>query len=36
MIASGATSFVEVGPGTVLQGLIKKVDREMDATSAVV
>ena len=35
MIASGATSFVEVGPGTVLQGLIKKVDREMDAASAV-
>jgi len=35
MIASGATSFVEVGPGTVLQGLIKKVDREMEAISAV-
>ncbi len=36
MIASGATSFVEVGPGTVLQGLIKKVDREMEAASAVI
>ncbi len=36
MIASGATSFVEVGPGNVLQGLIKKVDREMEATSALV
>jgi len=36
MIASGATSFVEVGPGNVLQGLIKKVDREMEAASAVV
>ena len=27
MIADGATSFTELGPGTVLQGLIKKVDR---------
>ncbi len=29
MIADGATSFTEVGPGTVLQGLVKKVDRAM-------
>lgn len=29
MIAGGATSFTEVGPGTVLQGLVKKVDRAM-------
>lgn len=29
MIAAGATSFVECGPGKVLQGLILKVDREM-------
>lgn len=29
MIADGATSFTEVGPGTVLQGLVKKVDRNM-------
>ncbi len=28
MMADGATEFVEVGPGTVLAGLIKKVDRE--------
>lgn len=27
MIAGGATSFTEIGPGNVLQGLIKKVDR---------
>jgi [acyl-carrier-protein] S-malonyltransferase len=29
MISGGATSFVEVGPGNVLQGLIKKVNRDM-------
>jgi [acyl-carrier-protein] S-malonyltransferase len=29
MIAGGATSFTEIGPGTVLQGLVKKVDRSM-------
>ncbi len=29
MIADGATSFTEVGPGTVLQGLVKKVDRSI-------
>lgn len=33
MIADGATSFTELGPGTVLQGLIKKVDRAALATS---
>jgi [acyl-carrier-protein] S-malonyltransferase len=26
MIADGATSFVEVGPGNVLQGLVKRID----------
>lgn len=32
MIADGATEFVELGPGAVLQGLIKKINREV-ATS---
>ncbi|MFI5149205.1 MAG: ACP S-malonyltransferase [Bacteroidia bacterium] len=34
MIADGATSFTEVGPGKVLQGLVKKVNKEMEAQSA--
>jgi len=34
MIAGGASSFTEVGPGNVLQGLIKKVDRIMPTQSA--
>ena len=34
MIAGGASSFTEVGPGKVLQGLIKKVDRAMETRSA--
>ena len=33
MIEGGATSFTELGPGNVLQGLIKKVDRAMEAKS---
>ena len=32
MIADGATSFTECGPGKVLQGLVKKVDREMEVS----
>ncbi|HBH85598.1 MAG: [acyl-carrier-protein] S-malonyltransferase [Bacteroidetes bacterium GWE2_41_25] len=28
MISGGATSFIEIGPGSVLQGLIKKIDRD--------
>ena len=28
MLADGVTEFTELGPGTVLQGLIKKVDKE--------
>jgi [acyl-carrier-protein] S-malonyltransferase len=34
MIQDGAQSFTEVGPGKVLQGLIKKVDRKMPTSSA--
>jgi len=34
MITDGATQFIEVGPGKVLQGLVKKVNKEMDAVSA--
>lgn len=36
MIADGATEFVEVGPGNVLQGLVKKVSREVQTSSATV
>ena len=35
MIADGATSVTEVGPGKVLQGLFKKVDRSFPTFSAV-
>lgn len=34
MIADGATEVIEVGPGTVLQGLFKKVDRAFPVSSA--
>lgn len=34
MLRDGASSFTEVGPGKVLQGLIKKVDREIPTSSA--
>lgn len=36
MIADGATSFIEVGPGNVLQGLVKKINNSVEAVSAVV
>lgn len=36
MITDGATSFVEVGPGKVLQGLVKKIDRSMETSSAAI
>lgn len=34
MLEDGATSFTEVGPGNVLQGLVKKVDRSVETKSA--
>ncbi len=34
MILEGATKFVEVGPGKVLQGLVKKINREAETVSA--
>jgi [acyl-carrier-protein] S-malonyltransferase len=34
MIAAGADSFVEVGPGSVLSGLIKKINKEAVTASA--
>lgn len=34
MVADGATSFVEVGPGKVLQGLVSKISREVETQSA--
>lgn len=34
MIADGATLFTEVGPGKVLQGLVKKIDRAAETASA--
>ena len=34
MIKNGVTSATEVGPGNVLQGLFKKVDRKINVQSA--
>lgn len=34
MIANGLSSVTEVGPGKVLQGLFKKVDRKLESSSA--
>lgn len=36
MLEDGATSFTEVGPGNVLQGLVKKVDRAIPTSSAAI
>jgi [acyl-carrier-protein] S-malonyltransferase len=34
MIKDGASHFIEVGPGKVLQGLVKKIDRSAETSSA--
>ncbi|WP_431162646.1 ACP S-malonyltransferase [Flagellimonas beolgyonensis] len=36
MVKDGATHFVEVGPGKVLQGLVKKISPEAETSSATV
>ena len=36
MIKDGASSFIEVGPGKVLQGLVKKIDRSAETSSAAI
>ena len=33
MVASGATRFVEVGPGKVLTGLVKQIDKTVEAVA---
>lgn len=33
MIADGASCFTEIGPGNVLQGLVKKINREIETIS---
>ncbi|HVN58596.1 MAG TPA: ACP S-malonyltransferase [Bacteroidales bacterium] len=34
MISGGATSFIEVGPGNVLQGLVKKINKDIATEGA--
>jgi len=36
MIADGADKFIEVGPGNVLQGLVKKIDRSLETEKATI
>ena len=36
MILDGGNEFIEVGPGNILQGLVRKINREMDAKAATI
>lgn len=36
ILANGARTVIEVGPGTVLQGLFKRVDKNLDLSSATI
>jgi [acyl-carrier-protein] S-malonyltransferase len=36
MITDGADSFTEVGPGKVIQGLIKKISKDVTTGAAII